>query len=271
MKIGIIGRGQVGETLEYGFKRLDHQIVCHDIKIKGSRIEDVLDTQVVFVCVPTPNLSSGQCDTTAVKAVCNSLHLLQYGGVVTIKSTVPPGTTDGIKNLLCPDLHLAFCPEFLRERARYSDFVENHDVCIIGASDEWKFETIKRAHGSLPKEFVWVTAIEAEFCKYFANCLNALRITFANEFYDVCERAGVDYQNVKNAITKKKSIGNWYLDSSQHFRAFGGSCLPKDTSAFLYYATKLGADAGLLSRAVTINRAYEADNERADNKLSRSG
>ena len=251
MKIGIIGLGQVGETLQYGFQRIGHDVVGHDLKL-GTKIQSVLDTDVCFICVPTPNMPSGKCDVNAVEEVCHDLYDLKYEGVTVIKSTVPPGTTDAIGRML-PDLTLAFCPEFLRERARYSDFVENHDVCIIGVDIRSDFEKIKEAHGSLPKEFVWLSTREAEFCKYFSNCFNALRITFANEFHDICKAAGVDYRNVKNAITKKKSIGDFYLDSSVHFRAFGGNCLPKDLSAMIEYAKTVGADVELLETVEAMN------------------
>lgn len=257
MKIGIIGLGQVGETLQYGFRRIGHEVIGHDIK-HGTKIESVLKTEVCFICVPTPNGPDGQCVTDIVRNVCAHLAELQYHGLVVIKSTVPPGTTDGIAARFeksNPILRFAFCPEFLRERARYSDFVENHDVCIIGAHHEKQFELIKEAHGSLPKEFVHLTPIEAEFCKYFSNCFNALRITFANEFADVCKAAGVDYMRVKNAITKKKSIGDWYLDSSEYFRAFGGSCLPKDTDAFSHYAASLNVPVDLLDTAISLNES----------------
>lgn len=253
MKIGIIGLGAVGETLQYGFRRIGHDVIAHDIKLKTS-INPIYEAQIAFICVPTPNLPTGQCDVTIVKEICEQLHEIKYYGVTVIKSTVPPGTTDAIQEKY-PELTLAFCPEFLRERARYSDFVENHDVCIIGC-DEGNlgiFETVKEAHGSLPKEFVWLSAIEAEFCKYFANCFNAVRITFANEFADVCAAAGVDYRNVKNAIVKKRSIGDHYLDSSKYFREFAGSCLPKDTEAFSHYAAKLGIAVDLLDTAIGLN------------------
>lgn len=254
MKIGIIGLGQVGETIQYGFRRVGHEVVGHDIK-HGSKIESVLDTKVCFICVPTPNKASGECDTSNVRSVCASLDDHSYKGLVAIKSTVPPGTTDEMKTRH-PNLQLVFCPEFLRERARYSDFVECHDVCIIGADENWQFEVLKIAHGSLPKEFVHLTPIEAEFCKYFSNCFNALRITFANEFADVCKATGVDYMRVKNAIVKKKTIGDHYLDSTDYFRSFGGACLPKDSEAFSHYAASLGVSVDLLDTAISLNETY---------------
>lgn len=251
VKIGIVGLGQVGETLAYGFNRIGHQVVGHDIKIERSRLENVLSSELCFICVPTPSMPDGSCNTMKVESSVLELNKLNYEGLIVIKSTVTPGTTDMLANYY-PKLRLAFCPEFLREKSRFSDFVENHDVCIIGSCDG-DVDLIKEAHGTLPKQFVWVSAIEAEFAKYFSNCFNAMRITFANEFASVCEQAGVDYSNIKNAITKRTSIGNYYLDSNENFRAFGGNCLPKDADAFSHYAAKLGVDVDLINTMIGVN------------------
>lgn len=129
MKIGVIGIGVVGSTLCYGFTRLGHDVVKHDIKF-NTKIEDVLDTALVFICVSTPQAADGSCDTSQVEAVVGDLIKHGYPGLIVIKSTVPPGTTDKLRAV---PHRLAFCPEFLREKATYSDFVENHDVCVIGA------------------------------------------------------------------------------------------------------------------------------------------
>lgn len=252
MRVGIVGLGQVGETLQYGFRRIGHEIFAHDVRL-GTRIGDVLGTQICFVCVPTESRPDGECDVSVVEDVCSQLHALVYQGLVVIKSTVTPGTTERLSRELS-GLQLAFCPEFLRERSRYSDFVENHDVCIVGADSYMKFDIVRAAHRSIPKEFAHVTPTEAELCKYFANCFNALRITFANEMHDVCEAAGADYQSVKSAIVKRKSIGDSYLDSSKQFRAFGGRCLPKDTEALSKFAQRIGVETTLLNTVIRENK-----------------
>jgi len=264
MKIGIMGLGQVGSTLEYGFKRIGHHVVGYDPKLKGSRLEDIDGTDVCFICVPTPSRLDGACDVSIVEKAVADLESLTYSGVVAIKSTVTPGTTDRLQHQY-QDLRLAFCPEFLREKSKFSDFVENHDVCIIGtaiAEDTFTFEAIKYAHGSLPKQFAWTSSMEAEFAKYFSNCFNALRITFANEFASICEAAGADYNNVKNAITKRSNIGDHYLDSNESFRAFGGNCLPKDTEAFSHYAATLGRSVDLLDAMIGVNDVFQEEGKK---------
>ena len=229
MKIGIVGIGIVGGACRFGFEKLGHHVKVHDIKL-DTRIDDVLNTEVVFVCVPTPTGPHGACDTSIVGDVATSLVAKGYGGIIAIKSTIVPGTVDTLiketgKKEIC------FVPEFLRERCSITDFTENHDVCIIGAHDEGVFDKIREAHGKYPDKFVHLTPSEAEFSKYFNNVLNATLVVFANSFYEVCKNHDVNYTNIKNAIVNRKHISDNYLECNENFRGFGGACLPKDVLA----------------------------------------
>lgn len=230
MKIGIIGLGVVGSAVQHGLERIGNTVIPHDPKL-GTKIEDVLDTELCFICVPTPSDAEGRCDTSVVDQVLADLAERSYAGTVAIKSTVIPGTTDAFSKKY-PSLQLAFCPEFLRERAAFTDFFENHDVCPIGVYRDEDFELIRDAHGSIPKKVCRLTPREAEFVKYFSNVFNALRITFANEFYEVCKAMDTDYTNVKNCVVQRENILDYYLDCNERFRGFAGVCLPKDTAAF---------------------------------------
>lgn len=228
MKIGIVGVGVVGEAVKYGMEKIGHKVTVHDIRLDTS-INDVLDSEIVFVCVPTPSTEEGSCDTSIVESVVTELNKLSYTGVISIKSTVSPGTTERLN-----EEHggsICFVPEFLRERCATTDFIENHDVCIIGTKEDRIFDIVKKAHGKLPDKFVHVSETEAELCKYFNNIYNATLITFANAFYEVCESLGADYTEVKNAIVNRNHINDIYLDCNDNFRGFGGMCLPKDTKA----------------------------------------
>jgi UDPglucose 6-dehydrogenase len=261
MKIGIVGVGMVGETLQYGFERIGHDVYAHDIKWP-TRLENLLQTELIFVCVPTPANGRGECDISAVEGVAHDLDKLRYKGLVVIKSTVTPGTTDRLADEH-PVLCFAFCPEFLRERSRYSDFVEQHDVCIIGADCKEHFDLIVQAHGSLPKQFVRLEPLEAELAKYFVNVYNAMRITFANQFFNVCEKAGADYTAIKNAVAKRQSIGDYYLECNKRFRSFGGNCLPKDTRAFYQYGLSLGANMELFEDIIALNEIEDVNDIKA--------
>lgn len=251
MKVGIVGVGLVGGTLRYGFRRLGHEVVLFDPKIAGTRLAHLAQTELLFVCVPTPQGDGGRCDVSIVEQVVADLEAMEYRGLVVIKSTVEPGTTDRLH--MTRKLALAFCPEFLRENCAYADFVDHHDVCIIGAYRHVDSELLRLVHGHFPKKFVRVTPLEAELCKYFSNVFNALRINFACQFFDVCKAIGADYSEIKNALSHRASIGGHYLDCSEFFRGFGGSCLPKDTAAFAAFVERLGVNAPMFRRIVQDN------------------
>ena len=253
MKIGIIGLGVVGSASKNGFESLGHQLYVHDIAL-DTKITDVSETGICFICVPTPSKESGECDTTIVESVIKELVSIEYKGIICIKSTVSPGTTQQMKDKYGDNI--CFVPEFLRERCAVTDFTENHDVCIIGVYDDDSFELVKESHGHYPQKFVKVTPKEAEFCKYFNNIYNATLITFANSFYEVCNASGVDYKNVKNAIVDRNHINNIYLDCNKNFRGFGGVCLPKDTKAINNLCEELDLDVNFFKNILEENKKY---------------
>lgn len=257
-KVGIIGLGMVGSAIQRGLSDVGNEVIGYDLKKPETSLKDLLVADAVFICVPTPSLPDGRCDTSIVESVVLSLDNEKFAGLVVIKSTVEPGTTDRLAKQFS-SLRLAFCPEFLRERKAYEDFVKYNDVCIIGAYSAEDHELIRAIHGSLPRDFALVTPLEAEFAKYFSNVFNALRIIFANEFYDVCNAAGADYMNVKDAIVKRDNITDAYLAASVTMRGYGGSCLPKDVKAFKEYAKRVLGERqpSLFDTIDEINKRYE--------------
>ena len=257
--VGVVGVGIVGTAAKLGFERLGHRVLCHDIKYENSKIEDLLECEVIFICVPSPSREDGSCNTEIVDSVVGDLVAGKYAGIICIKSTVPPGTTASFKEKYNID-NLCFVPEFLRERCAIADFFDNHDVCIIGAdgnNSEHQYELIKSCHGKLPKTFSLVTTTEAEFCKYFNNCYNAMLVTFANSFYTMCEDIGASYYAVKEACINRDHINDVYLDCNENLRGFGGMCLPKDTKAIDYFIKQRGLSCQLFETIIKENNKYK--------------
>ena len=179
MKIGIIGVGVVGGACKVGFEHIGHEVKVHDVKLH-TNIDDVLDTEVCYISVPTPSANDESCDVRIVEEVVTDLVSRNYQGVIAIKSTVVPGTSERLSKLLNRDI--CFVPEFLRERCAEEDFIYNNNVVVIGAKTKEQFEIIRDSHGSLPVHIVHSKVIEAELIKYFSNTYKAMRITFANTF-----------------------------------------------------------------------------------------
>ena len=258
MEIGIIGLGAVGSAIKQGFEYIGHTTRGHDIRHQ-TKIEDVLSSEIVYICVGTPPDKNEHCDISAVIDVVDNLNKLEYKGIVAVKSTVKPGTTNElVKNY--PNLTLAFVPEFLRERCAYEDFVYNNNILVIGTDDDEVYNKIVESHGDLPVHKVKVSIIEAELMKYFSNTYKAMRITFANSFYKVAQHFGADYDAIKDAFLLHGVGEGHYLNVNKDFGGYGGMCLPKDTKAMKVLCDKYKID-------VDIFRFIDEENDKFVKKV----
>ena len=122
MKIGVCGLGVVGKAIYIGFAKLGHKMSHYD-KADTSKLADILDTEISFICVPTPSLKDGGCDTTIVENIVRDLNKNNYQGLIAIKSTVTPGTTLNLINKY-KKRKICYVPEFLRERCAINDFTD---------------------------------------------------------------------------------------------------------------------------------------------------
>jgi len=257
MNIGVVGIGVVGSAVYEGLRGLSHNMKQHDIRFKGdTSIMDVIDTDICFICVPTPSRESGDCNTDIVESVVRDLNENDYKGIVAIKSTVLPGTTDDLSQKY-KNLQLCFVPEFLRERCAKDDFVHNHDLCVIGTENIEVYNVLKECHGHFPNSFIQLPPLEAEFVKYFNNVYNATLVTFANSFYEVCKAKGADYSKIKETIINREHINDVYLDCGEDLRGFGGPCLPKDTRTMAAMVRSLRLDVDFFETILEENAKYK--------------
>lgn len=254
MRIGIIGQGVIGSACKYGFEKLGHNVMVHDIKL-NTNIVDVLNTEICYVCVPTPSNIDGSCDTKIVESVVNELRDYNYKGVVAIKSTVIPTTTIKLKEKT--GLEICFVPEFLRERCAISDFTENHDLLVVGTDSKKVYDLVVNCHGYYPKIYSQLNSTEAELLKYYSNIYNALKITFANEMYEICQKLDIDYTKIKDTFIKRNTTKNIYLDVNENFRGYAGVCLPKDTKAMDCFVKDLGLDLKLFETIDSENNKFK--------------
>ena len=249
MKVGIIGLGIVGSAIQFGFMKLGHEVLGHDLKL-DTRISDLISAEIVYICVPTPCTDAGECNTSIVESCLEGLTEVGYKGVVAVKSTVPPGTTEAWDNKFT-ELTMAFVPEILRERCAIYDFVEDNRLLAIGCKKSWVVDVVKRSHGGYPKEVKAMSFSEAELLKYYSNIFNAMRIIFANEMFEVADLVGADYSVVKEAFLSYSKIQDIYLDVNSNFRGYAGTCLPKDVKAIAHLCKEKGLDMKLFE---TIDR-----------------
>lgn len=254
MNIGIVGLGVIGTACKYGFEKLGHLVKSHDIKL-NTKITDIINCEIIFLCVPTPSNYDGSCDTSIVKSVVYELKNNNYDGVIAIKSTVNPTTTQNLIDET--NLNICFVPEFLRERCAISDFTENHEILAIGTHNDNTFDIVKKCHGSYPKNIVRMLPTEAELLKYYSNVFNAMKITFANEMYEICKKLNVDYSIIKDSFIKRGTTKDVYLDVNENFRGYAGVCLPKDTKALDFFVKSIGLDLKLFETIDSENKKFK--------------
>jgi UDPglucose 6-dehydrogenase len=254
MKIGVIGLGIIGNACKYGFEKVGHDVICHDI-ILDTKIEDVLDTEVCYICVPTPSTEGGDCDTSIVEEVVLKLNDLGYSGIIAIKSTVKLDTTEYLAKKI--NTEICFVPEFLRERCATTDFVENHKLLVVGTHSEFVYNMIIKCHGSLPEHRRMLKPTEAELLKYYSNVFNALKVIFANEMYEICKYMNINYKAIKDAFILRDTAKDIYLDVNDNFRGYGGMCLPKDTKAIDYFVKKNNLDLKLFETINNENNKFK--------------
>jgi UDPglucose 6-dehydrogenase len=199
----------------------------------------VKNSDIIFVCVPSPmRLSDGHCDTSIVEKVVGQIAELSKNKVVVIKSTVPPGTTDSLAEKF--NIRLVFNPEFLTEANWLQDFMTQERVVLGGPITETDLLTDLYASLVPDSAILLMTPKEAELVKYASNCFLATKVAYFNELWQICQASGADYENVRRAVAFDSRIGKSHTKvpgPDGHF-GFGGTCFPKDLSAFIHYTVE---------------------------------
>ncbi len=245
--LGIVGYGIVGQAVEYGFKK--EPIYIYDKFKDFLSLEEVCQkAEFIFLAVPTPMTSSYTAiDLSIVNETVGEIakHIKGTDKILVIKSTVVPGTTLRLAKEY-PDVQFAFNPEFLTEANFLEDFA-NADRTVVGAeSDLVSRRLIALYKKHFPKTPVFQTdPTSAEMVKYMANCYLASKVIFANEMYDLCEKLGIKYEEVKKMVVADHRIFDSHLDVTT-LKGFGGKCFPKDIVALIGLFKELGVDASFL-------------------------
>ena len=213
---------------------------------------------VVYIAVGTPSADDGSADIRGVLAVAElaGRHLRKRATVI-IKSTVPVGTADKVRDVVGAHAQHPFDvvsnPEFLKEGAAIDDFLRP-DRIVVGCTEPWAHEQMDHLYAGLVRSgrpILHMDNRSAELTKYASNALLATKISFVNELARLCEGLGADVYLVRRGVGSDTRIGPRFLFPGV---GYGGSCFPKDVKALIDFAHKAGVDMRIAQAVEDVNR-----------------
>ena len=250
MKFIIAGNGFVGSAVHNALKT-KHDIVIVDPQYTDVQIKDHFDADGIIICVSTPTTENGICDANNVANVLDQVPIFMP---VLIKSTVTPAIASGFKEIY-PDHSIVYSPEFLRANSANNDFL-NQKYVILGGEDPEAFWH-ELFITTLPNCKIAFNCTEEEAClvKYATNSFLALKTSFFNQIYDVCEKTGMDFDTVRHLLAQDTRIGTGHtmVPGPDGERGWGGHCFPKDTKALIQWTTTIGAPVTLVESSIQYN------------------
>ncbi len=290
MNLCIIGAGHVGLVTAACFARMGNRVICVDsnddrismlangetpifepglaellkegagagrLTFTGDLDYGVRKSEIIFVAVGTPAMEDGKADLSFVESVaCQIARAMDSYKIIVEKSTVPVQTGGWVKRTLGLNVSpgLAFDvvsnPEFLREGTAIKDFMEP-DRVVIGVETKKAEDILVRLYKPLNARILITDIKSAEIIKHASNCFLALKISYINAVSSICELAGADIEMVADGVGSDRRIGRDFLKAGI---GYGGSCLPKDVSAFIAIAGELGYNFEMLKAVEEVNR-----------------
>jgi UDPglucose 6-dehydrogenase len=289
MKLTIIGTGYVGLVTGACFAEVGHHVVCVDrdeAKVKmlqsggmpiyepgldelvkknqaagrlvftNSTKEGVEKSDVIFIAVPTPPMVDGSVDLSFIETVARDIAAAMTSyKIIVDKSTVPVKTGDKVAETIkryCKaqvEFDVASNPEFLREGFAVGDLMKP-DRIVVGVRTQRPVAAMKEIYTPFNAPIIVTDINSAELIKHAANSFLALKISYINAISIICEATGANVQEVANGMGMDERIGRRFLNASL---GFGGSCFPKDLSAFIKISEQLGYNFSLLKEVQNIN------------------
>ena len=297
MNIAIFGTGYVGLVSGTCFADFGNKVICVDIDkskinalkkgkvsfyepglkelvLRNSKEERlkftcnakkaVQNSEIIFICVGTPSKQNGEANLDFVFQVAKDVGLFMNDyKVIVDKSTVPVGTAEKIKRIICKNSKIDFDvvsnPEFLREGAAVKDF-QNPDRVVVGSNSEKAKNIMAHLYKSVTRvgrPIMFTDIKTSELIKYVSNAMLATRISFMNEISHLCESTGANIKDVARGVGLDKRIGSRFLQAGP---GYGGSCFPKDVKALAQSLEQFGLPSNIL-------RAVDYVNERQKRSL----
>jgi len=241
----------------------------------------IKNSDIIFICVGTPTKKGGSsADLSQVYNVAKELSFsINKFKIIVTKSTVPVTTGDKIEKIISRKINrnkfaVVSNPEFLREGEAIRDFIYP-DRVVVGSNEKKSNRILKNLYAPLISkgaQYLNTSRRAAELIKYASNSFLATKITFINEIANLCEKTGINVEDISIGMGLDKRIGSRFLRSGP---AYGGSCFPKDTKAIISTANKFQTNLSVIKSVVKsnenrsnilLNRVYEILNKKIKNK-----
>jgi nucleotide sugar dehydrogenase len=251
MKIGLIGKGFVGEAIYQNLKK-QFKFLIYDIDENKKNVDHIRDVthgaEVIFVALPTPMQEDGKCDLSIIFDCFNEISYWYKNNIIILKSTVLPGTSEKIKSIH-PELKIVFSPEFLTEANFVEDFKNSNRVILGGEIEDTMFCAQMFQKVFPNKNYLFTNHKTAETVKYFINNFLATKVSFANEMKEICDSIDIEYEKVKDLALYDKRLGasHFLVPGPDGELGFGGTCFPKDINAMIWFAKSLGVNPEVLT------------------------
>jgi UDPglucose 6-dehydrogenase len=258
MRIGIIGFGFVGSAVAWHHK---HQtLIIRDPKLKDSAsLQDLVNVDAIFICLPSPMLEDGRCDTSYIENGLDEIMSVPFENPIPIicKTTAPPTV---YQKLIDKYPNIVYSPEFLTAANNIADY-GNAEFFVIGGDQGWceRAKDVIKFGVPLPdQQFVYTDIKTASMFKYMMNSYMAMKVTFMNDFYELAKAEGIEWRNLKKLSGLDDRIGKTHMDvpGPDGKFGYGGACFPKDVAAIITEAIDLNVNFELMQRVETINKNH---------------
>lgn len=266
MKVSVIGLGFVGSAMFESFKQNGvTRLTGYDKYKKIGDIENCLDSDIIFLALPTPyRESTAEYDKSAIIETLTLLEKASFSGLAILKSTVEPETTVNLSKAF-PKLAVLHNPEFLTERTALEDF-NNQSHVVLGSGPNCGPDHTQNAIHFYSKHYPnakisLCNSTESESMKIFANSFYSVKVQFFNEIYLLCEKMGCNYESVRDLMLENNWINPMHtqVPGPDGLLSYGGSCFPKDTNALLKYMKKYDTPARVLEATITERNEMRPD------------
>lgn len=265
--ISVIGLGFVGGSMKKSFELKGCNVKGYDKYKDGTdSFNDCLQSEIAFLCLPTVfDEEKSEYDKSCIHEVCGDLLKNNYNGLVIIKSTVEPTTTNALSKSY-PTLKFIHNPEFLTAATAFEDF-HNQKHIVLGKGPNTSDEDVDRLQTFYTTyypdaEISRCSCTESESMKIFVNCFYSVKIQFFNELYLLCGKMDCDYTAVKELMLKNKWINPMHTNvpGTDGQLSYGGYCFPKDTNALLNHMKRENVPHKVLKAVVQERNIMRNDN-----------